>query len=206
MQETIFGISVNILILVVQSLTLIALFRYVYDTYKNTRAQTYFQVVEDLNSIENQNETKELKKMINDNNLNELDLSAWDNRAIELAQGITNRYQIVAHMVERNFLNKLLFFENFSGTMMDVWNICAYFIMKRRQIFNNTLYIRRDLERLALQAWLYQLSIGFETRIKLLNSENTLISELSSENKNVVERRIEEIKRDNLFLNSFNFK
>lgn len=203
--ETIFGVSVNLLILLVQSLTLIALLRYVFDTYKNTRAQTYFKIVGDLNHFENQNNTKELKTLIVTHNLNSTELSAWDPRAMELAQDITNRYQIVAHMVERNFLNKYLFFENFSGTMMDVWNTCAYYIMKRRQIFNNTLYLRRDLERLALQAWLYQISIGYETTIKLLNNDNTSILELSSESINIVERRIEEIKRENLFFNSFNF-
>jgi len=192
--ETIFGIPVSVLILLVQALTLIAIFRYVYDTYRSTSAHTYFQVVKDLNNENNILATKELKNLIKKDDLYSKDLDEWNPRAIELARTITNRYQIVAHMVERNFLNKAIFFENFSGTMMDVWNTCAYFIHHRRQAFNNTLYLRRDLERLALQAWLYQLSIGYETSIKLIN--NNHIQDCYAKDKYKVKRRIEMIKRE----------
>ena len=124
------------------------------------------------------------------------DFTIWDDETIKNANDISNRYQIVAHLIERGFLDKSLFFENFSGTLMNIWELCAPLIAYKRRSVSNVLYLRRDLERVALQAWLYQINLNFKTSISLLDECNNLEKiEPTPESISKVKIRIKYLKR-----------
>lgn len=203
--ETLFGISLGYWTLIVLTLTLGILIRYAYDTFQNTRAQTYFRFITEMESEKNISQMSELNKLFFDSHQNLLALTSWPPRAVFLARAITNRFDVIAHMVERSFISKQLFLEIFSLSILKIWNNNAYFIQQIRSEHNNLNYQRRDLERLAMHCWLYQISIGFESNIKLISDDNQSIIDCSPSERNIVEYKIHSMKRENLlFLSLIN--
>jgi Domain of unknown function (DUF4760) len=172
------------------------LLRSVLDTYRTVRANAYFAIMNEINGKENLEQIDKLKKLIDKPSISILNADKWPKDAIKLARIISNRYQIVAHLVERDFLSKAVFLENFSGTMMDVWNSCAPYIQMRRTANNNSRYLRRDLERLALQCFLYQVDAGFDAKVTVLDLDSKHpISELNESRQKEIKRLIRSQRR-----------
>lgn len=148
--------------------------------YFSISANTYIQVMEKINNSQNDENVKKLRNYLETLSTEvKSDASLWSKDERDLANILTNSYQIVAHMVERQFLSKVLFIENFSGTLMDVYNMCApHIALKRIEAVNKSLlkksqlsYLRRDLERLGLQSWIYQVNLGFGIQIHIIKDD-----------------------------------
>lgn len=82
------------------------LIRYVLDTYRTVRATSYFAVMREINGKENLQEVNELKDILEKGRIAPNNIDNWPTEAVVKARAITNRYQIVSHLVERNFLSK----------------------------------------------------------------------------------------------------
>lgn len=206
MTDIIFGHSASVWQAWIQLVTLFLILRYVYDTYRTARADTYFEVMKSLNNTENDTEIRELKRITRYEVSKVGTMDDWPthSKARQFANNVTNRYQIVAHMVERGFLDKVLFFENFSGTLMNVWDVCAPFIAEKRIAADNVIYLRRDLERLALESWLYQCSLGFRKPINVLDNEHAVTKvQPNPAGERVVRHRIRALRRRHLLAVSY---
>ena len=151
--------------------------------YLSISANTYNQIMEKINNPSNNTTVHKFRTYLNSLPFeNKIDASKWEAEMIDSANSLTNSYQIVAHMVERRFLSKVLFIENFSGTLMDVYNLCAPFIaLKRKKSSEMSLittkhstYLRHDLERLGLQSWIYQINLGYGIKINLINDDYSI--------------------------------
>lgn len=154
--------------------------RQAYLSTRSSQAQTYLKITSDINSPENFKEVAELRTAAGAALEHLGDKAKWDPQYEALAQVISNRYQIAAHLVERNFISKPIFFESFSGTVVGTWNLCAPYIALRRQSYQGAAYLRRDFERLALQCWLYQIDIGVSDFVMLIDEKN-MITKVSAE-------------------------
>lgn len=202
-----------------QLITILILIRSIYESYFATRAKTYFEVYKIINDSDNTKEIDDLKKLIKSEGESKNDWLSNES-ACSMARNITNRYQIIAHMVERGFIIKSFFYENFSGTLLDVYDVCLPYIIKRRKesgryIQNKSsnielLYLRRDLERLALKSWLYQYSLCFKVPIKVIIGKNNQnengdffsVIDPDKTGKKTVRARIKYLKRKTLFISS----
>jgi hypothetical protein len=103
---------------------------------------------------------------------------------------------VVAHLVERDFVSRDLFLENFSGTALFAWNLCAPYVAQRRAL-ENTSYIRRDFERLALQSWLYQANSGASVPISFIENQSELrVLHPTDEAKTAIVRKVRESARE----------
>lgn len=197
------SLALQTLTLLVLALTLFYIVRYTKETSRSIIAQSYFHVIDSINTQLNDSQVRELNEEAGKHTSQDSPFppeSFWKDKRIEaLANDVTNRYQVVAHLVERDFFQKVLFMENFSGTLLNVWNVCAPFISIKRPVDQNNvklLYRRRDLERLGLHSWLYQYSIGFQTSVAVLDKFGKA-TRLPPDQSSVarVRERVKEIER-----------
>jgi hypothetical protein len=186
---------INLIVLIA---TLICIIFYTRFTSRSNTGQTYFKIMKSVNSRSNTQEIESLIKMVNYKQTSLTNIDDWNEESSQLARVISSRYQIIAHLVERGFLERIYFFENFSGTLLQVWDICAPYISKRRSEYQNTIYFRRDLERLALESWIYQYNLGFKIPVTILD-ENSKPQKYNHDKETLdkVKNRIKQLKREN---------
>jgi len=198
---------IQLINLIVLFATLICIIFYTIFTSRSNIGQTYFKIMKSVNSRSNTHQIDRLIKMVNykQNSLTKID--AWNEDSYPLARVISSRYQIIAHLVERGFLKRIYFFENFSGSLLQAWDICAPYISKRRNEYQNTIYFRRDLERLALESWIYQNNLGFKIPVTILDEKNKPQKyNPNPETIDKVKNRIKRLKRENRVIANYKIR
>jgi len=140
--------SAELIKTIVAILTLIVIYATAIFAKKSLNAQTYFKIVSDINTQENMKNVDNLKKLLKKGSKSK----KTRNKISNLMRLITNRYEVVAHIAERNFIDKNIILENFSGTFLEIYSLSISYIRERRASDCNSLYLRRISTRINLYA------------------------------------------------------